>query len=962
MRAPLRRQGFAPIFIDNGRPVENLLMSNRMHTILRTLTVVLLYHASAMAAPAAGIHAIAGAERTTCAIRNDGALYCWGWNSNGQVGAGRISEKETNPIEVFAHGTTAVAVGYAHVCAVVEGGLSCWGWNQSGQIGTGQAGDAVLTPARIFDRDVSAVAAGGMHTCAVVGGALLCWGDNLYGELGGASGNAGRPTPVRVFDSDVGAVSAQAEDTCAIVHGALWCWGDNRYGQIGNGTSGAQVSQPFKVIDRDVDAVAVGDGYVCAVVAHALQCWGAMRAGNFHSLKADDWVLKPETVIAQDVNAVAAGTAHVCAIVGAALQCWGQSSSLGSSDQSVVAAPRTLVAHGVTAVAAAEDVTCALVDGALRCRGFDSYGAPLTAGAAAHERFEFAGGDVQTLDRTAADTAAARARLPADVAAWLVGKRVSDGRFVYLVTRARGTVDKFFSGHEAWTHMSLDVVGLYALERTQRPGDRPAALDEAAIPAGARCSSDIAAAYRFDDHGPFAVLSDDRFVAVNTATEGLFAKLAPLASGELEGLPRVGAADLNKIDACAHEVLARIARQPLAGIVLHDSEKPITRVPATPDADWTGDIPFDPVSRIEIEPRSGSVADYAAEARVTSSMVCGDLVLADWKHGTSVPWQLARSDKNFEINRAVLDKEDPTFPHHTAAELRAAIAEAKRLWQSDKPIDPSACQEALTGETYTIYAGQQIVQRIEVGYREPKPIVPFDCQGVTASLAQHVAADLGYRISGWDSDGYLVCKVMPDVPGKTLVALAIRQEGSADPNDAVSGTYDLDVSIVDTASRRVFARSVQKGAFTSDAWRFDGVEIDSGRYRLAEGVRAFGVRASSGASSHYSAAADTRLTLYIREGDRLRDVLDGLVVHGQSGEMSAECTGTVTTLERTIDIAPTRSHGFADLIVTSRISETVDSAAGGDCKSLAGETKTTQTTLHYDGTRFVIPARFNDIP
>jgi hypothetical protein len=942
---------------------EIAFMPNRIGRIVSVIAV-LLFLRLATAASAEGIRTIAAAQRTTCAIRNDGALFCWGWSHNGQVG-GRISEKEPNPVQIFASGASAVSVGYAHICAIVDGGLSCWGWNSSGQIGTGKASDAVLTPTRVFEHDVTAVAAGGMHTCAVVGGALLCWGDNLYGELGAA--NAGPLIPVRVFEAGATAVSAQAQDTCAIVRSALWCWGDNRYGQIGNGASGAQVSQPFKVFDRDVSAVAVGDGYACAIVAQALQCWGAIRDGIVgHSAKSEYWVLKPETKIARGVTAIAAGVGHICAVVDGALKCWGHSGSLRAGDRSVIKSPETIVAHGVAGVAAAEDFTCVLVDGALRCRGFNSYGAVLTVGRAASKPFDFADGDVQTIDRGAADAADARARLPGDVANWLVGRRITDGKLAYLVTRASGKVDKDFYDNDAWTRMSLDVVALYALDHKEPPpGDRGAASIDAAIPAGALCGRDIELRSRLDDNVRFLVLKDDRFVAVNTATDGELAKLAPMASGDLpERSLRLGADDLKKLDACANDALAHIEKQPLRGIGLYAADRLLTRVPATPDADWTNDTQLDAVSKIVIEPKNGSADDYTADVRVSSSMVCGGLTLANWKHGTSIAWQLARSGNSFESNREMLDKEDPQFPDYTAAELRSAIAEAKRLWQNDKPIDPFTCQAMLTDETYTIRKGNQIAQRITIGYGEPKPSVPLDCEGGNASFAMHVAADLGYYVSGWTPDGYMVCKAMPDAPGTTIVVLALQAQGSASDDSSSVSLYDLDVSIVDTKTRRVLARSVEKGAFTSDAWRFGGVQIDTGRYRLAENVRAFGVRATYGSSSRYSPAEDTTLILYIRDGRQLRSALDGLLVHSVRGETNDDCTSTSSSLDRTIDVAPTGNHGFVDLVVTSQVSDASDSDGddGGDCKSVEHESETTRTTLRYDGRKYVIPEGSNQFP
>ena len=63
-------------------------------------------------------------------------------------------------------------------------------------------------------------------------------------------------------------------------------------------------------------------------------------------------------------------------------------------------------------------------------------------------------------------------------------------------------------------------------------------------------------------------------------------------------------------------------------------------------------------------------------------------------------------------------------------------------------------------------------------------------------------------------------------------------------------------------------------------------------------------------------------------------------------------------MERTIDIAPTLSHGFADLILTSKVTaRTMKKGEGGsdDCKEIESPAEVTQTTLRYDGRKYPVP-------
>ena len=74
----------------------------------------------------------------TVAIRADGSLWAWGWNTHGLLGDGTTTEQHSP--ELIEPGTTwtAVACGYNHTVAIrADGSLWAWGWNTYGQLGDG---------------------------------------------------------------------------------------------------------------------------------------------------------------------------------------------------------------------------------------------------------------------------------------------------------------------------------------------------------------------------------------------------------------------------------------------------------------------------------------------------------------------------------------------------------------------------------------------------------------------------------------------------------------------------------------------------------------------------------------------------------------------------------------------------------------------------------------------------------
>ncbi len=84
-----------------------------------------------------GIRAIAAGGRHTCAITAQGGLLCWGDNQYGQLG-NNTQGNSAVPAQVtgMTSGVVAVTLGDRHTCALKDdGSVWCWGNNQYGQLG-----------------------------------------------------------------------------------------------------------------------------------------------------------------------------------------------------------------------------------------------------------------------------------------------------------------------------------------------------------------------------------------------------------------------------------------------------------------------------------------------------------------------------------------------------------------------------------------------------------------------------------------------------------------------------------------------------------------------------------------------------------------------------------------------------------------------------------------------------------
>ncbi|AKJ01863.1 BNR repeat domain protein [Archangium gephyra] len=307
------------------------------------------------------------------ALKQDGSLWAWGANNQGQLGDGSTTPR-TTPVQVLT-GVSSVAAGDSHTLALKQdGSLWAWGSNYKGQLGDG-ATSPRTAPVQVLT-GVSSVAAGNFHTLALKqDGSLWAWGGNPNGELGDGS-TTQRTTPVQVL-TGVSSVAAGGYHTLALKQdGSLWAWGANGDGQLGDGSTTPRTS-PVQVPGlSNVIAIAAGGSHTLALKQDgSLWVWGA----NFRA-QLGDGSTTPRTLPVQlltGVSSVAAGTYHTLALKqDGSLWAWGANSDgqLGDGSTTQRSTP-VQVLTGVSSVAARGNHTLVLKqDGSLWACGYNFQG------------------------------------------------------------------------------------------------------------------------------------------------------------------------------------------------------------------------------------------------------------------------------------------------------------------------------------------------------------------------------------------------------------------------------------------------------------------------------------------------------------------------------------------------------------------------------------------------------------
>jgi len=303
----------------------------------------------------------------TCALTDAGGLQCWGFNDFGQVGDGTFTDRLTPVNVLVVDPTTVISLvsGTNHTCVLTTANeVFCWGFNSSGQLGNGSTWNSnVPVPVGGLEGTITSISAGAEFTCAQnAAGEVFCWGNNASGQLNdgtldnssipvrstsvsGAVHISGGSTELQGITSDGAVQRWNAEPVIGIPEennvfvsadrfmeggctitttGEVFCWG---------GIANAAVSG---VVVRDM--LASGEGHACTMKAGGLVCWGSNSSGQLGDGSLDDSDAETSVKgLGHDVMDLAAGAAHTCVVMeDETIACWGNNryGQLGNSTTS----------------------------------------------------------------------------------------------------------------------------------------------------------------------------------------------------------------------------------------------------------------------------------------------------------------------------------------------------------------------------------------------------------------------------------------------------------------------------------------------------------------------------------------------------------------------------------------------------------------------------------------------------
>jgi alpha-tubulin suppressor-like RCC1 family protein len=203
--------------------------------------------------PSDRIIQIAAGDTHSMVLLDNGEIWSWGDNSFGQLGIGnaiaamvptRVLQENGSPLSNIIF----IAAGSYHSLALSnEGFIWAFGKNSDGQLGIGSNVN-ISKPVKVQHpdngislSDVVYIAAGGSHSLAIQNSGLIwSWGNNKYGQLGiGTKENQALPQIINHQDipsDQIFIIDAGTQHT--VLHAKnIWAWGANYSLQLGTGTS-----------------------------------------------------------------------------------------------------------------------------------------------------------------------------------------------------------------------------------------------------------------------------------------------------------------------------------------------------------------------------------------------------------------------------------------------------------------------------------------------------------------------------------------------------------------------------------------------------------------------------------------------------------------------------------------------------------------------------------------------------
>ena len=207
----------------------------------------------------------AGIRKAVLATKTDGTAWVWGHNEYGVLGMNVANDvdKRSSPAQLGTDatwGTSREKLGggwYSTFAIKANGTLWSWGYNSDGQLGLNESAGSKSSPTQIgtnttWDKlsDNASNTMGAIKT----DGTLWVWGEGEQGQLGLNKGGDPAPrrqsSPCQIPGTWSNVTMGNSGCMAVKTDGTLWVWGKNDEGELGQNQGPSQlakVSSPVQI-------------------------------------------------------------------------------------------------------------------------------------------------------------------------------------------------------------------------------------------------------------------------------------------------------------------------------------------------------------------------------------------------------------------------------------------------------------------------------------------------------------------------------------------------------------------------------------------------------------------------------------------------------------------------------------------------------------------------------------------
>jgi len=231
--------------------IDFFLISGRVRFLTVSLALLFSTLLPAAATGTTPYATVAAGGAHALALADDGTVWAWGFNDQGQLGDGSL-QYTTSPVQVQGlPEIRTISAGYTNSMALGrDGSIWTWGSNQFGELGNGTT-VSHSRPEKIttLDHIIAIALNAGTGMAVQDDGSLWLWGQNH-------SLTPGRMPALR----DVAGIGVGQSSLFAFTFDcALWAWGKNSFGQLGDGTDTPQSKPVRTTLVACLSGVAAGN-------------------------------------------------------------------------------------------------------------------------------------------------------------------------------------------------------------------------------------------------------------------------------------------------------------------------------------------------------------------------------------------------------------------------------------------------------------------------------------------------------------------------------------------------------------------------------------------------------------------------------------------------------------------------------------------------------------------------------